>query len=81
MLDMNTAKIVKKAIDEHFNTKKNGEIMSLEDVVRMTPVSKAGRGGAYTILSAQFGDMTILVWIQFNDTLGVCVRAVKTQAW
>lgn len=78
MLDINTAKLVKKSIDDKYNG--NGPL-TLEDVVRMEPISKGGKGGSYTIVASQFGDLTILVWLQFNEKLGVCVRAVKTQAW
>ena len=77
MLDINTAKLVKGAIDKHFGK----EIIDLENVCRMQPVPVNTKGSGYTILSIQYGDLTILVWVQFSETLGVCVRAVKTQAW
>ncbi len=38
-------------------------------------------GSGYTILALQFGDLTILVWVQFSEKLGVMVRRVKGQAW
>ena len=34
-------------------------------------------GSGYTILALQFGDLTILVWVQFSEKLGVMVRRVK----
>lgn len=77
MLDINTAKLVKKSIDDKFN---GNAPLTLEDVVRMEPISKSDKGG-YTIVASQFGDLTILVWLLFNEKLGVCVRRVKTQAW
>ena len=77
MLDISTAKLVKSSIDAKFNG--NGPL-TLEDVVRMEPISKGGKSGAYTIIGSQFGDMTILVWLQFCE-MGVIVRTVKTLAW
>ena len=77
MLDISTAKLVKSSIDANFNG--NGPL-TLEDVVRMEPISKGGKSGAYTIIGSQFGDMTILVWLQFCE-MGVIVRTVKTLAW
>ena len=77
MLDIKTAKLVKDAIDKHFGK----EVVDLENVCRMQPVPVNTKGSGYTILSTQYGDLTILVWVQVNATLGVCVRAVKTQAW
>ena len=78
MLDINTAKLVKKSIDDKFN---GSGPLTLEDIVRMEPISKGGKGGSSTIIASQFGDLTILVWLQFNEKLGVCVREVQTQAW
>ena len=78
MLDIITAEQVKKAIDNKYNGKGP---LTLEDVVRMEPISKGGQGGSYTIIGSQFGDLTILVWLQFNEKSGVCVRSVKTQTW
>lgn len=77
MLDIKTAKLVKSAIDNHFGK----EIINLENVCRMQPVPVDTNSTGYTILATQYGDMTILVWVQFDETLGVCVRTVKTQCW
>ena len=79
MLDIKTAKIVKEAIDKHFASHKSP--VDLETICRMEPIPVNTKGSGYTILGTQYGDLTILVWVQFNETLGVCVRAVKTQAW
>ncbi|MBR6614072.1 MAG: hypothetical protein IKK84_04830 [Clostridia bacterium] len=76
MLDISTAKLVKKAIDDHFKK----EVISLESVCRMQPIEVNMRSDGYTILAIQHGDLTIMVWIQIGD-VGTIVRAVKTQAW
>ena len=78
MLDIKTATIVRKAINEHFSSP---NMVSLEAVCRMQPVVQNTNGSGYTILALQFGDLTILVWVQFNEKLGVMVRSVKAQAW
>lgn len=77
MLDIKTATLVKNAI----NKEMNGEIATLEDACRMQPISQTTYGSGYTILALQYGDLTILVWIQFSEKLGAMVRKVKTQAW
>lgn len=79
MLDIKTAKLIKKALDDFYAPYANR--IDLEDICRMQPVPVTTKGSGYTILALQCGDCTILVWVQFNETLGVCVRAVKTQAW
>ena len=78
MLDIKTATLVRKAINEHFSSP---GMVSLEAVCRMQPVVQNTSGSGYTILALQFGDLTILVWVQFNEKLGVMVRSVKAQAW
>lgn len=78
MLDIKTARIVRKAINEHFSST---DMVSLEAVCRMKPVVQNTSGSGYTILALQFGDLTILVWVQFNEEQGVIVRSVKAQAW
>ncbi len=78
MLDIKTATIVLKAINEHFSSP---DMVSLEAVCRMQPVVQNTSGSGYTILALQYGDLTILVWIQFNEKLGVRVIRVKSQAW
>ena len=75
MLDIKTATIVRKAINEHFSSP---NMVSLEAVCRMQPVVQNTNGIGYTILALQSGDLTILVWVQFNEKLGVMVRSVKS---
>ena len=76
MLDISTAKLVKKAIDEKFKEDR----ISLEDVCKMTPAPVLGNCGGYTILTGQWGDLTILVWIQILK-IGTVVRVARTTAW
>ena len=78
MLDIKTATLVRKAINEHFSSP---DTISLEAVCRMQPVVQNTNGSGYTILALQYGDLTILVWVQFSEKLGVIVRSVKAQAW
>ena len=78
MLDIGTATFVHKAINEHFATL---DMVSLEAVCRMQPVVQNTGSSGYTILALQFGDLTILVWVQFDEEFGVIVRSVKVQAW
>ncbi len=78
MLDIKTARIVREAINEHFSSP---NMVSLEAVCRMQPVVQNTSGSGYTILALQFGDLTILVWVQFDEEQGVIVRSVKAQAW
>lgn len=78
MLDIKTATIVRKAINEHFSSP---DMVSLEAVCRMQPVVQNTSGSGYTILALQYGDLTILVWIQFSEKLGVRVIRVKSHAW
>ena len=77
MLEMKTAKLVKQAIDQQVGK----DAIDLESVCRMQPLAVRTNGSVYTILGIQSGDLTILVWIQVSETLGVTVRRVKTQAW
>ena len=78
MLDIKTAAVIRKEINKHFSTP---GMVSLESVCRMQPVAQNTSGSAYTILALQFGDLTILVWVQFSEELGVTVRKVNAQAW
>ena len=56
-------------------------MVSLEAVCRMQPVVQNTSGSGYTILALQCGDLTILVWVCFNEKLGVIVNRVAAQAW
>ncbi len=78
MLDIKTATLVRKAINKHFSSP---DMVSLEAVRRMQPVVQNTSDSGYTILALQYGDLTILVWVQFSEKLGVMVRSVKGQAW
>ena len=78
MLDIKTATLVRNAINNHFSSP---DMVSLEAVCRMQPVVHNTSDSGYTILALQYGDLTILVWVQFSEKLGVMVRRVKGQAW
>ena len=78
MLDINTAKIVKKSIDDKFDG--NGPL-TLEDVVHMELIPKSERGLSCNILASQYGDLTILALVHFSEKSGVSVREVETLAW
>lgn len=78
MLDIKTATHVRKAINNHFSSP---DMVSLEAVCRMQPVVQNTSGSGYTILALQCGDLTILVWVCFNEKLGVIVNRVAAQAW
>ena len=78
MLDIKTATLVRKAINEHFSLP---DMVSLEAVCRMQPVVQNTSGSGYTILALQYGDITILVRVLFNEKFGVMVRSVAGQAW
>lgn len=78
MLDIKTATVVQKAINEHFSS---SNPISLEAVCRMQPIPQNTSGSGYTILGLQLGDLTILVWVQFSEKLGVEVRKVNAMPW
>ena len=79
MLDIKAAKLIQKALDEYYAP--HASNICLEDICRMQPIPVTTKDTGYTILALQFGDCTLMVWVQFNETLGVCVRGVKTQSW
>lgn len=75
MLDIKTATTIMNAVNrEGFN-------ISLEDAVRMCPITQSVKSTGYTILALQRGNCTILVWVQFDEKLGVMVRGVKCKSW
>ena len=78
MLDHSLAMNILEAIREHYAPYTTD--ISMKDVCRMQPVSLCEEGG-YTILAMQRGDLTILVWVQYNKLNHPVVRSVKTQAW
>ena len=77
MLDPKTAKVVQQAISNYFGGR---EMFPIEATARMELIPATDDG--YSVLAAQTGDVTILVWIQFKqDTNTIVVRNVKTQNW
>lgn len=78
MLDIKTATVIRK----HINNEIGSEAISLEDVCRMEPLPVTTRSSSsYTILGLQYSDVSILVWVQFSEKLGVDVRKVKLCSW
>ncbi len=77
MLELSTAKIVRKAINKHLGA----EQVSLNAVCKMQPVMQGTTCDDFNILALQYSYYTILVWIEFNEKLGVIVRDVQTIAW
>ena len=78
MLDIRTATVIRKAINEHFS---KPDVISLNAVCRMQPVVQNTDGAGYTVLALQYGDLTILVQVDFDEDRGVIVGGVKTQSW
>lgn len=78
MLGLSDAKVIKEAINhECFN----GEaVVSLEDVAQMQIIPGTRIGDSITVLALQYGDLTILAWVQFTE-IGMRVRKVRKQAW
>ena len=79
MLAINEAQQVKSFVNRNlFNDE---EILSLEDAANMQPIpGTRHKGGSYTILAMQDGDLTILVWVQYVDG-GFHIKKADTQAW
>lgn len=77
MLDIKSATTIKKAINKELGY----ERATLEDVCRMEPLPITTKGSGYNVLGMQYGDMSVLVWVQFNEKLGVIVRNVCAQPW
>lgn len=81
MLDAKTATIVKEAIDEFFETRRFGQVHSMEDIIRMNKVTKVGRGGPRIVLAGQFEWETIMVWIEVSEIGDITVKNVKVVEW
>ena len=78
MLSIKEAQIVRDAVNSGlFNGK---TVLSIEDVANMQPIPGTRSAASYTILAAQYGDLTILVWVQYTE-LGMRVRMARKQAW
>ncbi len=78
MLDIKTATVIRK----HINKELGPEAISLEDVCRMEPLPVTTRSSSsYTVLGLQYSDLSILVWVQFSEELGVIVRQVNFRSW
>lgn len=77
MLDLKTAKLVMNKVNQYCG----GPNITLEDAVRMQPLPQHCSMSGCTVLGLQRGDISILVWIQFNETLGTLIRNVRTIEW
>ena len=82
MLDIHAARTIRNAINHHFDKDGEGtEFIDLESVCRMQPIPFGTKAGGCNIFGTQYGDLTILVWVQISQIEGITVRAVKTQSW
>lgn len=78
MLDIKTATVIKK----HINNEIGFEALSLEDICRMEPLPVTTRSASScTVLGLQQNNLSILVWVQFSEKLGVIVRKVELYYW
>lgn len=77
MLEKAIASAVKEAVKNSL-----GIDITWEETCRMQPVAQSPHSAGLTILALQKGDLTILVWLKFNEVLG-CVQIVnvKSCAW
>ena len=77
MLDKSLCDLLYKSLKEYFGQ----EIVRIDDVAKMSIVP----GNGYMIFGHQYGDLTILVWIQIvfdsHNVSRYVVRGIKTQAW
>ena len=64
--------LIFKAINQKIGV---GRIL-LQDVQAMKPIQKSSKSGGYNIFAIQYGDLTLLVWVNQNE-----VKKVKTVAW
>ena len=74
-MGISDAEMIARAINEEIGD----EFMTAEDVLQMDPLTKIDEDG-YTVLGGQYGDMSILVWIQ-DDNGDIVIREVETVAW
>ena len=76
MLDLFTGKVVMRALEMRgFTT------LTLEEVIQMSLVPKAGNEGDCTIFAIQRSNLTIMVWLQYDARHGVKVKDVKKLTW
>ena len=78
MMSIEDAKVIKNAVN---NSLFDGEtVLSLEDAAQMQPIPGSRGSDSITVLALQYGDLTIMVWVQFAQ-MGMRVRKVRKQAW
>ncbi|MBR3249781.1 MAG: hypothetical protein IKF83_03675 [Clostridia bacterium] len=57
-------------------------VLTMEDAANMQPIpGTRNGGGSYTILATQYGDLTILVWVQYMEAGFMTIRYAHKQAW
>ena len=78
MLSTNEILHVRRAINRELFGDES--VLTMEDVAQMQPIPGTRMGDSLTVLAIQYGDSTILVWVQFMD-YGLYVKKVKRQAW
>lgn len=77
MIDLLSATVIRNEV----NKKIGINSITLEDALRMQPISQSSMSDGYTILALQKHNITILVWIHVSEQTGIVVRGVKTRAW
>lgn len=77
MLDVKTATTIKNSIDK----KVHPLTVNLEDVCRMEPLPISTCGHSITVLGMQHRHLSILVWVNFDEQLGVMVHKVEDIIW
>lgn len=77
MLDVKTAATIKNSIDK----KTHPLTVNLEDVCRMEPLPIAAVGPSITVLGMQYRHLSILVWVEFDEKLGIIVHRVEDLIW
>ena len=76
MLEKNNARAVREAVKKVL-----GIDLTWEEACKMQPIVQTPHGAGLTVLALQRGDLTILVWVKFDEVLGICIENVKSCAW
>lgn len=73
MLDINTAKRVRDAINREYSF----PVFKLEDVLKMQPIN----GSGHTIWGLQNSNATVLVWLKFREDGTSSILKVQVCLW
>ena len=79
MLATEEALKVKEYVNDHLFD--GHQVLTVEDAANMQAIPGTRKGGSYTILSCQYGDLTILVWIQYREAGFMAIRMADKVAW